>query len=88
MPFKHTRPGSRFYVLTMDYRDRQFTFIAEYIKFNYLKEFWHIHANEDLLEISYHVQTHEVRQDFVFRSKVMPDDFMAALQKELMDRNK
>lgn len=87
MPFKQSKPGSIFSTLKVEYKGREYTFMAEYVKFNNLKEYWHIHANGEILSLNYHVQTKVLAQDIVF-GKVVPPDFLEALQKEFKDRGK
>lgn len=81
MAFRQLRRGSQLYYLDLVYEGKPYRFIAEYVSFNNLKEQWNIHANGELLAVTFHVQSHEVRQATIF-TKTIPDDFLQALQKE------
>jgi hypothetical protein len=87
MPFRVINRKTGFYLLTMQYQGKELRFIAEWVKFNNLREYWNIHAGKgELISISFHVQTKEIRQDMVWNSKEMPDAFKEALQKEMITR--
>lgn len=85
MPFRLLNPKAGFYYLTLEYQDRLYTFIAEFVSFNNLKENWNIHYNTGILTISYHVQTGEVKQAAV-SIKEIPPDFIEVLKKEFESR--
>jgi hypothetical protein len=86
MAFRQLRRGSQLYYLDLVYQGKPYRFLAEYVSFNNLKEQWNIHANGDLLAITYHVQTHEVQQATIF-SKTIPEDFLAALKTEFINKS-